>query len=133
MIAMGLPFAVMARAPCFRASASSQNKMRRHPERAGLIVRGDQSEVRCGSSEPILDIVPSDDELVFDASVEPQHIDKVAPGQEVLVRLSGLDGQESPELAGRVEIVSADRLTSADGTLAYFVDKPRSCIRRDLL
>ncbi len=74
-----------------------------------------------GAGQAIMDIVPATDRLMLEAQVAPQDIDKVADGQEVLVRLSALDRSETPEVSGSVLTVSADRLVSPDGATPYYL------------
>jgi HlyD family secretion protein len=61
-----------------------------------------------GPSQPILDIVPRDDELLVEAEVRPLDIDVVKPGLEAQVRLTAFKQRSTPTLAGRVRHVSAD-------------------------
>lgn len=60
---------------------------------------------------PILSIVPNDDRMVVEAEIPPADIDTVRPGQDVTVRLLTVGSKEIPVLHGRLETVSADRLS----------------------
>ena len=51
---------------------------------------------------------PSDAKLIIEASVLPTDIDQVASGQPVAIRLASFNQRTTPELKGRVTIVSAD-------------------------
>ena len=62
-----------------------------------------------GSGEPIMDIVPIDDELVIEARVSPQDIDVVHKGLKAKVRLSAFKARKVPMLRGEVVNVSADK------------------------
>ena len=61
-----------------------------------------------GPSQPILDIVLRDDELLVEAEVSPLDIDIVKPGLEAQVRLTAFKQRSTPTLAGHVRHVSAD-------------------------
>jgi HlyD family type I secretion membrane fusion protein len=71
--------------------------------------------------EPILHIVPEDDELVVEARVMPRDIDRVAIGQPALVRFTAFDLRSTPELEGTVINVSADLIADASGASYYLV------------
>lgn len=60
--------------------------------------------------DTIAEIVPADDTRVVEARIQPSDIDKISIGQAAVIRLSALDGQDAPELAGNVIHVSADRI-----------------------
>ena len=70
--------------------------------------------------EPVLQIVPEDDELVIRARVQPQDIDKVSIGHSARVRLTAFDLRSTPQLTGQVEVVSADRMTDPATGSTYF-------------
>ena len=53
-------------------------------------------------------IVPEDDELLIEARVSPQEIDRVDVGQEALVRFSALNQRTTPEVVGNVIRIGAD-------------------------
>ncbi len=60
-------------------------------------------------ADPILAVVPSAERLIVEARVAPESIDRVRRGQEAMVRFSAFNARTTPELAGAVERVSADR------------------------
>jgi len=60
--------------------------------------------------QPLMDIVPDADALLVEAQVATNDIDKITRGQTSVVRLSAFDQAETPEINGRVESISADRL-----------------------
>ncbi|MEO0461523.1 MAG: HlyD family type I secretion periplasmic adaptor subunit [Pseudomonadota bacterium] len=62
-------------------------------------------------AETIMQIVPADDRLVFNGSVMPADIDRVAVGQSARIRLSAFNQATTPELTGEVIFVSADPIT----------------------
>lgn len=68
----------------------------------------------------LLDIVPHEDKLVIEAQVRPQDIDKLSAGLAAVVRFTAFDLDTTPELAGNVTTVSADRLIEAATNLPYY-------------
>ncbi|MGB0683623.1 MAG: HlyD family type I secretion periplasmic adaptor subunit [Magnetovibrionaceae bacterium] len=72
-----------------------------------------------GPGEALLDIVPSDEDLVIEARLKPDDIDVVQPGLPVTIRMTALDRREAPVLAGTVSEVSPDRLVD-DADRSYF-------------
>jgi HlyD family type I secretion membrane fusion protein len=62
--------------------------------------------IRAG--EPVLDIVPSDDELVIDVKVRPNDIDDVHVGNTAVVSFPAFARRSTPRINGVVEQVSAD-------------------------
>lgn len=62
------------------------------------------------AAEPLLYLVPQDRPLVIAAQVNPTNVDEISVGQEVNLRLSSLDQRTTPELKGKVIIISADAL-----------------------
>lgn len=73
-------------------------------------------------AETILQIVPDDDNLVFNGIVLPSDIDRVAVGQPTRIRLSAFNQATTPELVGEVTFVSADPVTiEASGARVFRV------------
>ncbi|MEX3313935.1 HlyD family type I secretion periplasmic adaptor subunit [Sulfitobacter sp. PS-8MA] len=62
------------------------------------------------AAEPLMYLVPQDRPLVIAARVQTIHVDQVAVGQDVNLRLSALNQRTTPELVGRVLQVSADAI-----------------------
>lgn len=58
--------------------------------------------------DAIMLIVPDGDTLVLEAKVDPRDIDRVAPGQSAIVRLSAFDMRTTPEFRGKVVSVAPD-------------------------
>lgn len=58
--------------------------------------------------ETVALVVPSERVLVVETRVRPIDVDHVATSQTAKLRLTGFDGRSTPELAGYVEMVSAD-------------------------
>jgi len=71
--------------------------------------------------EPLLDIVPSDDELVVRASIDPLDIDEVHVDLPATVRLLALNRRTETVLEGQVKTVSADRLTDPVTGYSYYL------------
>ncbi|WP_217125957.1 HlyD family type I secretion periplasmic adaptor subunit [Hydrogenophilus thiooxidans] len=66
--------------------------------------------------EPLLEIIPKDEKLVFEVQVPPHHIERVHPGLLAEVQLANFHDLAGKVLEGRVISVSADLVT--DRTLA---------------
>jgi HlyD family secretion protein len=58
--------------------------------------------------EPLMLIVPEADELILQAQVMPQDIDKVRPGQIAHIRFPAFNSRLTPEVAAEVTQISAD-------------------------
>lgn len=74
--------------------------------------------------EPIMEIVPSDSELIIESRIRPEDITRVHPGQPTKVQLTAFDRREVSPLSGEVTHVSADMLSEpgANGaTQAYYL------------
>ncbi|WP_120499338.1 HlyD family type I secretion periplasmic adaptor subunit [Roseovarius sp. EL26] len=71
-----------------------------------LQVFAEQSVVR--AAEPLLYIIPQDQDLIVSTRVEAVDVTNVYVGQEASLRFPGLDQSEVPELRGAVTRVSAD-------------------------
>lgn len=71
-------------------------------------------------ADPVLFIVPQDRPLVINAQVPPIHIDKIHVGQDVTLRFSALDQRRTPELVGRVGLISADAFRDETTQKSYY-------------
>lgn len=84
----------------------------RFKTRGGVIQRG----------EPILDIVPANEDLLIDARVAPTDIDVVHPGLLAQVHLSAYSHRRSmPNIEGKVRSVSADSLRDEKTGMSYYL------------
>jgi HlyD family secretion protein len=84
----------------------------RFKTRGGVVQRG----------EPILDIVPADEDLLIDARVAPIDIDVVHAGLVAQVHLSAYAHHRSmPRIEGKVRSVSADSLRDQQTGTAYYL------------
>ncbi len=72
------------------------------------------------AAEPLMYLVPQDRPLVIAAQVMPTNVDEISGGQEVNLRLSSLDQRTTPELKGRVMVISADALDDPATGRSYF-------------
>ncbi|NLS17463.1 HlyD family type I secretion periplasmic adaptor subunit [Rhizobium sp. P40RR-XXII] len=73
-----------------------------------------------GAGEPLVDLLPRADRLVVSAHVRPEDINLVHAGLEAQVHLLPYNQRRVPLLKGRVEYVSADRLTDTQSGQPYF-------------
>ncbi|MGK9168558.1 HlyD family type I secretion periplasmic adaptor subunit [Inquilinus limosus] len=71
--------------------------------------------------EPILDIVPAEDDLLIDARVTPTDIDVVHPGLLAQVHLSAFRSRNLPQIEGKVRSVSADSLRDEKTGMSYYL------------
>jgi HlyD family secretion protein len=84
----------------------------------GLAVTTPQSVIR--PAEPLLYIVPQDRPLLVAARVPVTHVDEVHPGQSVRLVFSSLPNRNTPEILGKVTLISADALADERTGLTYF-------------
>ena len=86
-----------------------------------------------GPGQPLMDIVPVDDELIIEARIHPDDIDVVHPGLPAEVRLTAFKRSTTPTIDGEVTYVSADMLTDPRNGETYFLSRvtpsPRSLLR----
>lgn len=69
----------------------------------------------------ILDIVPDGDELIIEAQVPPQYIDRISIGLQADVHFDAyMSRVDRPVLTGTVKVVSADALVDARTGIAYY-------------
>lgn len=73
------------------------------------------------AGDRIMDIVPEGDELIIEAQVPPQYIDRVRAGLAAEVRLDAYASRaERPSIGGNVTVVSADALTDQRTGTQYY-------------
>lgn len=70
--------------------------------------------------EPILDLVPRDEELLVDARLSPMDIDVVAAGLPAQVMLPAFKQRDMPRIEGRVRQISADVVVDPHTGERYF-------------
>jgi HlyD family type I secretion membrane fusion protein len=71
--------------------------------------------------QQLMELVPQDDRLVVEARVEPGDVDVVHSGLPAQVKLTAFNQRYTPTLDGRVEWISADRLTDQRTGQPYYV------------
>ena len=69
----------------------------------------------------LMEIVPSDQELVIEGQLSTTDIDDVYVGQDARVKLSGLQQRTTPEVQGQVKYVSADSFVDERTGGAYYL------------
>jgi HlyD family type I secretion membrane fusion protein len=94
----------------------------------GLGVHGPGAVIE--PARTLMEIVPSDDPLIVEARVPPMFIESVEVGQRTSVRLITIEQGRTPVVYGRLEMISADRITPARGTDYY---RARILIEHDAL
>jgi HlyD family secretion protein len=72
------------------------------------------------AAEPVLYVVPSETELVVDASIEPNNINQVYPGQPARLRFSAFNQRTTPEIDGVLNRVAPDALTNEQTGQSYY-------------
>ncbi len=72
------------------------------------------------ASDPIMYIVPDNDQLQVEAKVQPQDIAQVKVGQPAVLRFSAFDTRTTPEIDGEVTRVSADTSTDQRTGMSYY-------------
>lgn len=77
----------------------------------GVVVRG----------EPIMEIVPADEQLLIDARVAVVDIDVVHVGQQAAIHLTSLAAYRLPRIEGIVRTISADRIVDERSGQAYYL------------
>ena len=83
-----------------------------------LQVFAEQSVVR--AAEPLLYIIPQDQDLIVSTRVEAVNVNNVYVGQEASLRFPGFDQSEIPELRGQVTRVSADVMQDENTGQSYY-------------
>lgn len=73
------------------------------------------------SRQPLMEIVPLEEQMIIRAAVQPKDIDVVRPGQAAFVRLTAFNQRSNQPIEGTVISISADRLTSDTTGLPYYL------------
>jgi HlyD family secretion protein len=71
-------------------------------------------------ADPVMFLIPQDRPLIITTQVQPIHVDQIYPGQEVAVRFSAFDQRRTPELFGRITVVSADAFQDEQSRLSFY-------------
>ncbi|MEC9344428.1 MAG: HlyD family type I secretion periplasmic adaptor subunit, partial [Pseudomonadota bacterium] len=70
--------------------------------------------------EALVEILPTNSELIVEARVMPQDADAIRVGQNARVRLTGLNTRTTPELPAKVIYLSADRIVDAKSQESFY-------------
>jgi HlyD family secretion protein len=84
----------------------------------GMQVFAPRSVIR--PADAVLYLIPQDRPLVITTQIEPIHIDQIFAGQEVAVRFSAFDQRRTPELMGRITLISADAFQDESSRVSYY-------------
>ena len=71
--------------------------------------------------EPILELLPTDEQLLIEANIRPQDIDSVHNGLDAVVRLVALNQRLVPTVQGKLVYVSADALKQDRTNELYYL------------
>ncbi|MBJ7551520.1 HlyD family type I secretion periplasmic adaptor subunit [Marinomonas ostreistagni] len=71
--------------------------------------------------QPLLDLVPSDDNFVVESKVSPRDINDLYIGQKADIRFSAFDARTTKVIEGKVINVSADRLLEQQDQAPYYL------------
>ena len=75
------------------------------------------------AGQPILEIVPDNAELIIEARINPNDIDRVSIGKQADVRFSAFNSATTPVIEGVLEQLSADRLIDQASGQAYYLGR----------
>jgi HlyD family secretion protein len=78
-----------------------------------------------GPGQPLMDIVPVDDELIVETRVQPKDIDSVQPGLPARVRLTSYTRTLAPTVEATISYVAADMMTDERTGDHYFTARAR--------
>lgn len=78
-----------------------------------------------GAGQPVMDIVPLDDELIVEARVMPQDSDSVRSGLKSQIRLTAYKRAIAPLVDGELTYISADMLQDPRTGDRYFLARSR--------
>ena len=74
-------------------------------------------------AEPIMMIVPDDDNLVIDAKISPQDIERVQGAKVAMLRFTAFNSRTTPEIMGELKRVSSDRIEDKQTQEVYFMGR----------
>ena len=84
----------------------------------GMQVFAPQSVIR--PADPVLFLIPQDRPLVIATQVEVIDVDQIFLGQEVTLRFPAFDQRRTPELSGKVTLVSADAFQNENSGVPFY-------------
>jgi HlyD family type I secretion membrane fusion protein len=73
-----------------------------------------------GAGEVMMDVVPANSPMVFEAMIQPQDIDQIKVGMNAHVKLAGQGARWHDPLPGKVTVVSADSITNEKTGRTYY-------------
>lgn len=109
---------------------ASDDRLRRTKVRSpinGIVVRRffNSAGSVVGPGETLVEILPTGEDLLVDARIEPRDIDTISLGQSATMRFSALNARVTPTVPGHVAYVSADRLLDENTQRPYYSAKIR--------
>jgi HlyD family secretion protein len=78
-----------------------------------------------GAGQPLMDIVPTDDELIVETHIAPSDVESVRVGLPARVRLSSYNRSLAPTVEGTISYVAADMMTDQRTGTPYFMARLR--------
>jgi HlyD family secretion protein len=72
-------------------------------------------------ADPIMLVVPENDNLALEVRIAPRDIDQLQIGQRAVLRMSAFNQRTTPELNGHVSLVAADLTTDQRSGLSYYL------------
>ncbi len=84
----------------------------------GMQVFAPQSVIR--AADPVLFLIPQDRPLVIATQVQVIDVDQIYVGQDVTLRFSAFDQRRTPELTGKVTLVSADAFQNENSGMSFY-------------
>lgn len=76
-----------------------------------------------GAGEPIMDIVPSENEMFLEARISPFERDRIYLDQDAVVRFSSFNQRTTPELFGKVRTIGGDaQVVESTGETYYRIE-----------
>lgn len=76
-------------------------------------------------ADPVLFIIPQEEELMITAKVDAYHIDQVYAGRPVVLRFSAFNARTTPEINAEVARVSADVTTDERSGVQFYTTELR--------
>ncbi len=70
--------------------------------------------------EPLLELLPTNSNLIIEARLDPREVDAVTIGQGARLRFVALNARSTPEVAGEVIYISPDRLIDEATRQPYY-------------
>ena len=73
------------------------------------------------AGQPILEIVPDNADLIVEARISPNDIDRVSAGKRADIRFSAFNSSTTPVIEGVLEQISADSLVDQNTGQSYYL------------